>query len=269
MRIARVVCGIEPGGHGIGAALRAARLAPEGVPLILVGAADIGAAALAQPLGGDIDMGPMPVGPLTSLDDLEDAARADLERAERALAGRAGVASRIEVGPLAAALEEVAGAGNDVLIALDAPVEGRVLGIVDGEPGTWLLHESAQPVLLSRGPEDPGDFPRVVVAGVDGSAPSSVAAEAAGEIAGRCGAELRLVVARGGRGVDRAAVDELRARLPAHELVEDDRKPVHALTDAGGDLIVVGTRGLHGLRALGSVSERVAHGARASVLVAR
>ena len=39
--------------------------------------------------------------------------------------------------------------------------------------------------------------------------------------------------------------------------------------EAGGDLIVVGSRGLHGLRALGSVSERVAHGAKASVLVAR
>ena len=57
--------------------------------------------------------------------------------------------------------------------------------------------------------------------------------------------------------------------LPAHEVVEDVRAPVHALTDAGGDLIVVGHRGLHGLRALGSVSERVAHEAQASVLVVR
>ena len=44
--------------------------------------------------------------------------------------------------------------------------------------------------------------------------------------------------------------------------------PVLYLED-GGDLIVVGSRGLHGLRALGSVSERVAHGADATVLVAR
>ena len=51
--------------------------------------------------------------------------------------------------------------------------------------------------------------------------------------------------------------------------MEDDRSAVHALTEAGGDLIVVGSRGLHGLRALGSVSERVAYGAKASVLVAR
>lgn len=268
MRIARVVCGIEPGGHGIGAAARAVRIAPEGVPLVLVGAADIGAAALAQPLGGDIDMGPMPAGPFTTLDDLEDAVRADLERAQRWLAGRAGVATRIEVGALGPALEEVAAAGEDTLLALEAPAEGRMLGIIDGDPGTWLMHESARPLLLSRGPVDPGDFPRTVVAGVDGSPPSAVAAEAAGEIARRRGAELRLVVA-GGRGVDRDAVDRLRGRLPSHELVEDARNPVHALIEAGGDLVVVGSRGLHGLRALGSVSERVAHGAHVSVLVVR
>jgi nucleotide-binding universal stress UspA family protein len=33
------------------------------------------------------------------------------------------------------------------------------------------------------------------------------------------------------------------------------------------DLVVVGNRGLQGLKAIGSVSERVAHGARSSVLV--
>ena len=103
MKIARIVCGIEPGGHGVGAAVRAARIAPDETPLVLVGAADIGAAAMAQPLGGDIDMGPMPAGPWTSLEDLEDAVRDDLERAERALAGRPGVATRIQVGSLAPA----------------------------------------------------------------------------------------------------------------------------------------------------------------------
>ena len=78
------------GGAGVGAARRAARVAPDGAPLVLVGAADIGAAALGQPLGGDIDMGPMPIGPYMSLDELEGAVRSDLERAEVALTGRPG-----------------------------------------------------------------------------------------------------------------------------------------------------------------------------------
>jgi len=270
MQIRRIVCGIEVGGHGVGAAARAARIAPDGVPLVLVGAADIGAAAaLTGPLGGDIDMGPMPVGLYASLEDMEGAVKAELERAAAALGGRPGVATRVEVGSLASALEGAAGNEDGTLLALDAPHEGRIAGILDGDAATWLLHESSRPVLLSRGPEDAGvDFPRVVVAGVDGSRPSALAAEAAGDICRRRGAELRLVLGRA-RGVDRGAIEELRSRLPPHELIEDRRKPVEALTGAGADLIVVGTRGVHGLRALGSVSERVAHGADVSVLVAR
>ena len=45
------------------------------------------------------------------------------------------------------------------------------------------------------------------------------------------------------------------------------RAIVSATADA--DLVVVGSRGLHGLKALGSVSERVAHQARCSTIVVR
>jgi fatty acid/phospholipid biosynthesis enzyme len=45
--------------------------------------------------------------------------------------------------------------------------------------------------------------------------------------------------------------------------------PVDALSRLDPDLLVVGSRGLQGFRALGSVSERVAHEARCSVLVVR
>jgi Universal stress protein family len=38
---------------------------------------------------------------------------------------------------------------------------------------------------------------------------------------------------------------------------------------SGADLLVVGSRGLHGLKSLGSVSERVAHQAERSVLIVR
>jgi nucleotide-binding universal stress UspA family protein len=48
-------------------------------------------------------------------------------------------------------------------------------------------------------------------------------------------------------------------------------EPVQALVSAAADadLVVVGSRGLHGLKAIGSVSERVAHEARCSTLVVR
>jgi nucleotide-binding universal stress UspA family protein len=45
--------------------------------------------------------------------------------------------------------------------------------------------------------------------------------------------------------------------------------PVEVLARLDPDLLVVGSRGLQGLRSLGSVSERVAHEARCSVLVVR
>jgi nucleotide-binding universal stress UspA family protein len=47
--------------------------------------------------------------------------------------------------------------------------------------------------------------------------------------------------------------------------------PVVALVEASeaADIVVVGSRGLRGIRALGSVSERVAHEAHCPVLVVR
>jgi nucleotide-binding universal stress UspA family protein len=61
----------------------------------------------------------------------------------------------------------------------------------------------------------------------------------------------------------------VQARVPFAEQVDD--RPVDALVSASrdADLLVVGSRGLHGFRSLGSVSERVAHQARSSVLIVR
>ena len=66
-------------------------------------------------------------------------------------------------------------------------------------------------------------------------------------------------------------LDALWSIEPNAEL--DDRRPVEALVEraaeANADLLVVGSRGVHGMAALGSVSERVAHRAGCSVLVIR
>jgi nucleotide-binding universal stress UspA family protein len=69
-----------------------------------------------------------------------------------------------------------------------------------------------------------------------------------------------------GKGLDLEAV---RALTPS--IVLDPGKPVDTLVDLAeeADLLVVGSRGLHGPRALGSVSERVGHQAPCSVLVIR
>jgi nucleotide-binding universal stress UspA family protein len=137
-----------------------------------------------------------------------------------------------------------------------------VLGGVSGE----LLHAAPCAVLVARATAAPELFPRTIVAGVDGSPEAERALSAAEELAARFDARLRVVTALRGKGIDPARV---RTRAPFAEVV--DERPVDALVAAAADaeLLVVGSRGLHGLRALGSVSERVAHRAGCSVLVVR
>jgi nucleotide-binding universal stress UspA family protein len=74
-----------------------------------------------------------------------------------------------------------------------------------------------------------------------------------------------MVAAEDGKGVDSLALDEVPRLERRHG------HPVEVLLAAAdnADLVVLGSRGLHGLPALGSVSERVAHRATCSVLVVR
>jgi nucleotide-binding universal stress UspA family protein len=64
--------------------------------------------------------------------------------------------------------------------------------------------------------------------------------------------------------------DEFRGpggrRIPLRRLRGSAAK---ALSELRPDLLILGSRGVDGLRSLGSVSERVAHESKASVLVVR
>jgi nucleotide-binding universal stress UspA family protein len=154
---------------------------------------------------------------------------------------------------------------EDTLVAVGSSGTGRLLGIVEGSVATTIVHRSPCSVLVARAAEN--DFPRHIVVGVDGSVESAAAYAAARYLAERFDAELRALVAWGGKGVDERLVTVITGG--EHE---DRREPpaegiVHAAEDA--DLVVVGSRGLHGVAALGSVSERVAHTAPCSALVVR
>jgi nucleotide-binding universal stress UspA family protein len=137
-------------------------------------------------------------------------------------------------------------------------------------------------VLVARAA--PPTFPDAVVVGVDGSRQSLAAVEVAADLASRHGATLRVIAATGGKPVDRDRLAELDRRLEMEVsarsarpgdsgplLLCSEKAPITALADAsaGADLLVVGSRGRHGLAVLGSVSHRLAHQARCSVLIVR
>jgi nucleotide-binding universal stress UspA family protein len=146
------------------------------------------------------------------------------------------------------------------LVAVGSRGRGRIAGIAFGSVATLVTHEAPCSVLVARASDTPSQWPAAVAVGVDGSEHAQKAQRVAQEIADRAGATLRVLAARGGGEVGDVGSAEV-----------DERAPVDALVAAAGsaDLMVVGSRGLSGLAALGSVAERVAHQAPCSVLIVR
>jgi nucleotide-binding universal stress UspA family protein len=197
-------------------------------------------------------------------DVLEREAEAALEQAASILGAR--VEKRFVNGFAAEALRREAAGTGATLLAIGSHGHRRLAEILIGGVAGELLHSAPCSVLVARPPARPADFPRSIVVGVDGSPASDRALAVGRQLEQRFGASLRVIAATGGKNVDLAHV---HLRTPfAEELPE---RPVEALVAASAeaDLVVVGNRGLHGLRALGSVSERVAHRASCSVLVVR
>ena len=250
----RVLVGVDGSDEAIEAARQAAILADG--PLTLVAAYDIapliiGATGTGVPAYFDEDL-------------QRTSASEALDRARQALGENDAVAGMIVRGsPWDALIEEIH-RGRDTLVAVGSHGTGRARGIVVGSTATELVHKSPCSVLVTRGN---ARIPQRIVVGVDGSPESAKAYVVARDLAERFGSHFRPIVDHGGKPVD---MDLVRA-ITGDGVKESMHEPVRALVGASGivDLVVVGSRGLHGLKALGSVSERVAHQAQCSVLVVR
>jgi nucleotide-binding universal stress UspA family protein len=150
------------------------------------------------------------------------------------------------------------------LVSLGGRRSSRFLGIMLGDTGTALLHDARCSLLLACPAVEGTWRPRRIVVGLDGSSYARDALAAADDIAARFGGSVEVLSATGGQQeVDHQAAWAERVQT------WDEADPVHALVDRSrsADLVVVGSRGLHGIRAIGSVSERVAHQAHCTALV--
>jgi nucleotide-binding universal stress UspA family protein len=249
--LARIVCGVDGSPEGLEAVRQARRIAPADARLLIVGVTET---HLAVHTG---------LSAARWAEELETNARAALEEAK----APAGEAETLLVhGRAAEALLHAAADHGATLLAIGSHEHSRTAGALLGSVATRVVHDAPCSVLVARAPGDGDGFPRSIVVGVDGSSASFVAAAVARELGERVGATVSYLAARGGTT---AGIANERLVEAGIELGYTDAKPVAALVEASHetDLVVVGSRGLTGLRALGSVSERVAHHAVCSLLI--
>ena len=244
----RIVCGVDGTPESLVAVRQAARLRDPDGSLQLTAVAPIARAAhagFAAPRAAEL---------------MQEEAEAALAES-RALAPSA-IEKLVDGEPVAVLLREAEQAS---LVAVGSHGRGRAVGMLLGTVAARMLRDASCSVLIARAASDLKAWPRWVVAGVDGSAESAAAFAVARSIAERLGGDLRAVAST------KDHLDREAARAIAPQLEEEPARAIDvlALASESADVIVVGSRGLHGLRALGSVSERVAHQARSSVLVVR
>jgi nucleotide-binding universal stress UspA family protein len=245
----RVVAGADGGEPGYEACRQAAQLVAPGGSLEVFTAVYLAEAALAGWSASQL------------AEDLQREAQAASAKALE-LVGPDATARVVDAPPLRALLRELV-QEQATLVAVGTHGHRRLTEIMIGGVSGALLHEAPCSVLIARPAVAP--FPRSIVVGIDGSECADAALATAQYLAERFDTGLRIVTAL------HADVDLGHASLRTPFLEKIEAHPVEALAVAAerADLLVVGSRGLHGIRALGSVSERVAHRAPCSVLVVR
>jgi nucleotide-binding universal stress UspA family protein len=162
------------------------------------------------------------------------------------------------------------------LLVLGCHGGSRIGGIMLGDTATQIAHRAERPVLVARRIADGDDFPQSVLLASDGSPGSWAATRVAARLAQAKGCELRVAYVPVGTHPERyrqvlkqlTMIERLTGASPT--VIDNPGRPAERIGEAAraaqSSLIVIGRRGVSGLAALGSVSERVVHRAPCSVL---
>jgi nucleotide-binding universal stress UspA family protein len=256
--LSRVVCGIDGSTESALAAREASLLAPDGGQILLV-------EALTPHLVESV-VSAIPGAPEVFEASARASARAQIEAVRSGLRADVGCVSAICPGPALSTLQLQAEKYAADTIAIGSHGHHRAAGVLLGSVATQLVHSAHRSVLLSRATAG-ASVPESVAVGIDYSPPALAALSAARDLAERLRVPLRVMYAAGRI----PSIDQLDEVDEPVEQLRGYRSPAEALaaqvTDR--DLLVVGSRGMRGLRALGSVSEAVAHRAPCSVLIVR
>jgi nucleotide-binding universal stress UspA family protein len=246
----RILCGVDDTPASLVAVRQALRLQGEHGNVFLLAVANFAKAAQAG------------MAATHAAELLQHEAEAALAEAQ-AIAPSAS-AKLLDGDPVAVMLNQ-AETERTTLIAVGSHGRRRAAGLLLGTVAARMLRDAPCSVLVARAARDAEAWPRTVVAGVDGSLDSAAAFTVARSLAARFGGSVQAVASA------KDQLDREAARAIAPELEEHGAPAVDVLVAAAepADLVVVGSRGLQGLKALGSVSERVAHQASSSVLVVR
>jgi nucleotide-binding universal stress UspA family protein len=195
------------------------------------------------------------------------------------IAKHAGVSSTVEVDPGAPPSRVVLDwASERDLLALGAPSTSWFGGMFTGHVVVTAEGSFTMPMLVARTAPAGQQFARRLLVASDGLEGSDELVELAGHLARARSASVVLLHATAGFGAKarRRRVEEQADRLRlaldgASELKLEAGSArtviVEAASAVGASLVVMGSRRLKGLRAIGSVSRRVVHEGHCSVLL--
>ncbi len=169
-------------------------------------------------------------------------------------------------------------AAGHALLAIGAPVTSWLGGMFVGGVGAKTIGSFSTPLLAARtAPGGPEQFARRILVASDGIDDSEQVVELAARLARSQGAEVTLLHAVGVESEAGSLPIERQARMlgsaidaevqSAIEAADAHEAILRAASSTKASLIVMGSRRRGGLHAVGSVSRRVVHEARCSVLL--